>query len=117
LVADADGAVLAASANVQEWLGEPARALFGRDWRSLLPFDDDGGEAGPDAEPPVGHRGVALRGFRLHGRDLLAAVHRSGPHTLVEIEASRLGTVSGEQLSRGIAELAATESVPAAAEA
>ncbi len=117
------GRICAVSANVEAWLGLSPQGLLGALWSAALPaglralvealLDEAEGRQAP------GSPQARLRAFRCNGRSLIAALHFSGPHLVLELEAAR-APVFGQReqvLAQGVAALAATDSEEAAARA
>lgn len=118
LIIDRHGRICAVSANCEAWLGEAPHALLGREAGSMLPANVI--EA-PNTLVPDGVYGPCLQPLVYKGQELMAATHRSGELTIVEIESCPESTLrtgwEEAMLTRGLSELGATETTEAAAEA
>lgn len=114
LIIDREGEIVAVSANSEEWLDAAPETLLGRQWGSVLPAA---------IAPIVASAGsvdqLQLQPFVHNNRERVAAIHTSGAYTIVEIETSpEVSLPAGGEaqlLARGIADLATTETVEAAA--
>jgi len=117
LVLDLEGVIVAASANIEQWLGATPSSILGQPAHSVLPPEF----TLPGADIPSQYSVNALQLQPLHhlGRELLAALHATGEYMVIEIEeAPAPGESSGNaslQLARGMADQAVTTTVDDAA--
>lgn len=98
LVVNEQQTVVGASQNIGQWFHRTPAQVIGKPWSSLLP--DIALPATLGELSQLGISGIHLRSCQVNGNPVVLAGHKSGPHSIIELE-DRNGFTSELLRSRG----------------